>query len=582
MFSECLSHLGGDPEIRVPDNVLQRFIDLLPKCPQSVAQQPLPMPDVSWLREISDKASPSKASGQDEINYYIISLCAPGIQKVLLGAIIHVLREPPRTPKWARARVCLLYKKGNARTASNYRSICLIQGIVKLAAAWQCTQLTALTSQHKLLHKCQHGGLKRHRCGNHIYDVVACMLLTKARLYQLYIHFSKALNYIPLAAFWRKLHRYSLPRELISSIQRLYTDAHQQPIVSVIPTSGHAQHRGVRPGCPLSPLLFNLYVNIIFFSFDSKIEWDIEKSIHAFIDHILFRASSLKDVKLVFEAFDGPARTLGLDMNVNKTELPALRCSGHTERVSQHQGRISTLDSRGEPRSCYKYLGVFFYNSDAQKKVLDYVHAEINAFLARGGPLSLTATELISLVNKQLIPVLAHRLMAGPITDTQLYKIQQSIRHNVAQCGHLPHHLSQKDGHLGRSRGCYSLMFFQDHDGPPHCSRFVSDALKVQKPKLLQNSLVDCVYSLAGRCHGFGKWNPCPGSILAPDEQMYVKFNTGWFSGKMIHYSDQDSAALVKFDINNTVFHVHDKRHNFSLHPPPEIHAPPSLTPSAQ
>ena len=36
----------------------------------------------------------------------------------------------------------------------------------------------------------------------------------------------------------------------------------------------------------------------------------------------------------------------------------------------------------------------------------------------------------------------------------------------------------------------------------------------------------------------------------------------------MIHYSEQDSAALVKFDIDNTLFHVHDKRHNFLLHLP--------------
>ena len=54
-------------------------------------------------------------------------------------------------------------------------------------------------------------------------------------------------------------------------------------------------------------------------------------------------------------------------------------------------------------------------------------------FFVRLAPLHLTATELFSLVNKQLIPVLAYRLMAGPVTDAQLYKIQQSIWHNVAQ-----------------------------------------------------------------------------------------------------------------------------------------------------
>ena len=48
---------------------------------------------------------------------------------------------------------------------------------------------------------------------------------------------------------------------------------------------------------------------------------------------------------------------------------------------------------------------------------MDFVHTEINAFFVRLAPLQLTATELISLVKKQLIPVLAYRLMAGPVTD---------------------------------------------------------------------------------------------------------------------------------------------------------------------
>ena len=56
---------------------------------------------------------------------------------------------------------------------------------------------------------------------------------------------------------------------------------------------------------------------MMFFYLDSKVEWNIERSIHAFIDDILFRACSLQDVRTVFDAFDGPARSLGLNLNVN-------------------------------------------------------------------------------------------------------------------------------------------------------------------------------------------------------------------------------------------------------------------------
>ena len=218
--------------------------------------------------------------------------------------------------------------------------------------------------------------------------------------------------------------------------------------------------------------------------------------------------------------------------------------------------------------------------------MLDFVHTEINAFFVRLAPLQLTATELISLVNKQLIPVLTYRLMAGLVTDAQLYKVQQSIWHNVAQYGRLPHHLSQKDRHLGRPQGCFSLMPLQtfmrsqifnysmrylNHDGPPQCSRYVSEALKARKANWLQNAFVDSVYALGGRFHGFGEWNPCPVEQLLPKERVHVEFTSGWFSGTVLTYSAPDSAALIKFDVHGTLFHIQDKRHNFTTQPQPQL-----------
>ena len=51
--------------------------------------------------------------------------------------------------------------------------------------------------------------------------------------------------------------------------------------------------RGV---CPLSPLLFIFYLNLMFFHLDTKLQWRLDRIIHAFTDDILFRARSLDDV----------------------------------------------------------------------------------------------------------------------------------------------------------------------------------------------------------------------------------------------------------------------------------------------
>ena len=75
-------------------------------------------------------------------------------------------------------------------------------------------------------------------------------MLSKGRLYHLYIDFDKAFNSVRLQALWTTLGGYGLPEGLIASIQRLYNNATKQPIVHGVPTAGHAQVPGNVRGVP--------------------------------------------------------------------------------------------------------------------------------------------------------------------------------------------------------------------------------------------------------------------------------------------------------------------------------------------
>ena len=128
VFPTCASSLGGDPDFAVDSHLLNDFISNARKRPPSTRDDPLPMPTSEWLKGITQTAKPTEGTREDEINYHIISICPPEIQRVFLASIHHVLhRGPP--PAWARARVCLLHNKGDVRKASNYRLIHLIQPI---------------------------------------------------------------------------------------------------------------------------------------------------------------------------------------------------------------------------------------------------------------------------------------------------------------------------------------------------------------------------------------------------------------------------------------------------------------------
>ena len=70
--------------------------------------------------------------------------------------------HPRPPPEWTSARVCLVYKKGDKQEPVNYCPVFLIQTFFKLSAAWQCSQLKALTQKDNLVHPCPHGDLKIH------------------------------------------------------------------------------------------------------------------------------------------------------------------------------------------------------------------------------------------------------------------------------------------------------------------------------------------------------------------------------------------------------------------------------------
>ena len=148
-------------------------------------------------------------------------------------------------------------------------------------------------------------------------------------------------------------------------------------------------------------------------------------------------------------------------MNVHKTELHVMRGNENADIVSRYGAKTPTKDPRGAPHAVYKYLAVYFYTSHHANKVLDFIQAEIDSIYAHLASLNLSATELIMLTNKQLIPTVAYRLLASPLTDVKLALPQSKKWDNLARYGRLPRGLSPKNRYDGRSKGCFGLMPFQ-------------------------------------------------------------------------------------------------------------------------
>ena len=76
-----------------------------------------------------------------------------------------------------------------------------------------------------------------------------------------FIDFRKAFDSIPRNHLWDKLQRIGVRGKLLKVIQSMYSNVHYTIKLNNTFTEYFKVDQGVKQGCPLSPTLFNIYIN---------------------------------------------------------------------------------------------------------------------------------------------------------------------------------------------------------------------------------------------------------------------------------------------------------------------------------
>jgi hypothetical protein len=118
--------------------------------------------------------------------------------------------------------------------------------------------------------------------------------------YLAFINYHKASDKVSQSRMWNILHTKGIPQHLIRAIQSMYIIARiRVKIYNNISNNYRMINQGVKQGCVLSPVFFNLYIYIYVYVYNVIIEWQKELRNHCLVENTQLNTLSYADYQIV-------------------------------------------------------------------------------------------------------------------------------------------------------------------------------------------------------------------------------------------------------------------------------------------
>jgi len=169
---------------------------------------------------------------------------------------------------WAESLVVSIPKKGDLADMNNYRGISLMATVLKVVCVILSTRINVAAEERGLFSRAQAGFRQREECVTQVACVVEIIQrrqIVGEPTYVVFVDLKKAYDTVPHEALFAKLARFGVRGRCLAFIRALY---HSSTIRVRVGGGSNALYsdscrllRGVRQGCPLSPLLFNIFID---------------------------------------------------------------------------------------------------------------------------------------------------------------------------------------------------------------------------------------------------------------------------------------------------------------------------------
>lgn len=400
------------------------------------------------------RSAANTSPGSDRCEYSHLKKIDPAA-KILSVIFNRCQRQRDVPAPWKAALTILIYKKGADDDVSNFRPIALMSVIYKLFMGVIAKRLTRWAIDTGMLSAEQKSAQPSEGCFEHTFllkSVVADARRRHKNLCLAWLDIRNAFGSVPHNTIQVTLQHMGVPSDLISLIMNAYqgaTTVVRTPSGSTEPIPIEA---GVKQGCPLSPILFNLCIELILRMVKNRAsELDTGTceyhgasiSCLAYADDLVVLARSQRALQCLLDQASDGATILGFSFRPDKCaslSLSARRKLATITVVNDFLIQGSHIPAL-ENEESYRYLGVpigLIHNIDDIPNVVPRLIQDIEKIRAS----LLAPWQKLDAIRTFVQPCLTYALRAGNPLKQSLKLYRETLVKALREICNLPNRAS--------------------------------------------------------------------------------------------------------------------------------------------
>ena len=291
---------------------------------------------------------------------------------------------------WRHGTIISLFKKGDRSDCSNYRGITLLPVVGKCLGMIIDKRLIQHHEGKGLFHEAQSAFRPKRSCIDNIFclnQILSSRKKGKRGTFCFFLDIKKAYDTVWRNGLFHKLWQQGIKGKLYRLIVNMYSRDNSCTYVEGEKSEPFSLNQGVAQGDPLSPTLFNIFINDLLVEIHAEVS-DISignQNIPAlqYADDLVALAGSAEQIQHVINIIFTYSKKWRFLANVLKS---AVMCVGID--VAQKQAlKFKWGDEEIHITSSYTYLGVVFTESCVWEEQVDVICAKGNKALFSIAPL---------------------------------------------------------------------------------------------------------------------------------------------------------------------------------------------------